>query len=316
MIARGIATIGGRAVDTARLTAQNMELALLSYGALTQSWRIGNRNIVLGHEDAAAYEADTYYLGAIAGRVANRIRNARFMLEGREIRLAANHGPHCLHGGPLGLNKKHWQLEADTSANAVRLACTSPDGENGFPGAADFEVIVTLTDNRLTYDMRATVDRPTPINLAQHNYYNLTGGEIGDHVLSVPAEDYLVTQGDRLIQTGRRAPVAGTRNDFRSPRRLDDADPGHDGIDACLVLQSGTPAAVLSAPGAPVLSFHTGQPGLQVYNANTLGAPFAPFTAICLEPEGFPDAVNHDSFPGIIVTPDTPYRQVLTIEVG
>ncbi len=316
MITHGITNIAGRAVDVARLAANDMEVALLSYGALTQSWRIGERNIVLGYDDAAAYEADTCFHGAIAGRVANRIRNARFMLEGREVILPANYGPHSLHGGPDGLNKKHWDLEADSSANSVRLACISPDGESGFPGEAAFEVIVTLDDSKLVYDMRATVDRPTPISLVQHNYYNLTGGEIWDHVLSVPAEDYLVSEGEYLIQTGRRAPVAGTRYDFRQARSFADADPDREGIDACLVLQSGAPGAVLSAPGGPVLSFHTGEVGMHVYNANMLTAPFAPFTAICLEPENFPDAVNHDDFPGIIVTPDAPYRQVLTIEVS
>lgn len=316
MITRGIAIIGGRAVDAAHLTAGNMEVALLSYGALTQSWRVGARNIVLGYADPADYAKDPYYHGTICGRVANRIRHGRFPFEGGEVQLPLNHGPHVLHGGPDGLTTRHWTLEADTAANAVRLSYTSPDGESGFPGQATFEYVVTLTDTALVYDMRAEVDRPTPINLAQHNYYNLNGGgEIWDHVLSVPAEDYLVA-GDDLIQTGRIAPVAGTRFDFREARSIGAADPNRDGIDGCLVLQSGAPGAVLSVPDGPTLSFFTGQPGMHVYNSNTLGAPFAPFTAVCLEPEGFPDAVNHPGFPSQIVTPDTPYRQKLTIEVG
>jgi len=315
MITRDVSSIGGQAVDAARLTAGEMEVGLLSYGALTQSWRIADRNIVLGYDDPAAYEADPYYHGAIAGRVANRIENARFALAGKDVRLPANYGPHTLHGGPDGLNKRHWRLQADTAANSVRLTYSSPDGESGFPGRADFDVTVTLTDKTLVYDMRAEVDRPTPISLVQHNYYNLTGGEIWDHVLSVPAEEYLVSQGDKLIQTGKRAPVAGTRNDFRVARSFADADHDKAGIDVCLPLQSGAPGAVLSAPGGPTLSFFTGQAGMHVYDSNTLGPPFAPFTAICLEPEAFPGALNHAHFPSIIATPDNPYRQILTIEV-
>jgi aldose 1-epimerase len=133
-------------------------------------------------------------------------------------------------------------------------------------------------------------------------------------VLSVPAREYIVT-GDGLIVTGARAEVAGTRCDFRTARTLGAADPKGEGIDACLVLDSGAPGAVLSVPGGPTLSFFTDQPGMQVYNSNTLGAPFAPFTAFCIEPEGFPDAVNHPGFPSIIARPDAPYRQVLSIEV-
>ncbi len=315
MIARGHTRIGGRPVDAAHLAAGNMELTLLSYGAITQSWRIGGRNIVLGYDDAAAYETDKYYHGAIVGRVANRIENGRFPLDGRMVQLPLNHGPHTLHGGPQGLSSRHWALEPDTAAGAVRLGYTSPDGESGFPGRAVFEIIVTLTDNRLVYDMRAEVDRPTPINLAQHNYYNLSGGgDVGDHVLQIPATERLVSRDD-LIQTGKRAPVAGTRYDFRAPRRLGEADPDRAGIDTCLVLDATSPAAVLSAPGGPTLRVFTDQPAIQVYNSNTLGAPFAPFTAVCLEPEGFPGATNHDTCPSIVVTPEHGYRQVLTIEV-
>lgn len=316
MITRGIVDIGGRAVDSAHLTAGDMDVTLLSFGAITQSWRIGARNIVLGYDDPAQYGSDPYYLGAICGRLANRIRAGRFPFAGGEVQLPLNSGPNTLHGGPEGLNSRHWQIEPDTAANAVRLAYVSPDGESGFPGRATFEIVVALTETALVYDMRAEVDRPMPINLAQHNYYNLAGGgEIWDHVLSVPADSYLVAGAD-LIQTGRIAPVAGTKFDFREARTIGAADPRRDGIDACLALQSGAPGAVLSAPGGPTLSFFTGQPGMQVYNAATLAEPFAPFTAVCLEPEGFPDAVNHPGFPSQIVTPDKPYRQKLTIEVA
>lgn len=303
-------------MDAARLSAGDMEVALLSYGAITQSWRVGGRNIILGYDDPAAYGSDRYYLGAICGRLANRIRGGRFPLGDTEVQLPVNNGPNTLHGGPDGLSSRHWKMEADTAANAVRLSYVSPDGESGFPGRAAFEVVVTLTENALRYDMRAEVDRPTPINLAQHNYYNLAGGgEIWQHALRVPADRHLVA-GEDLLQTGRIAPVEGTRFDFRIARTIGDADPNRDGIDACLVLEDGAPAAEVSVPGGPSLRLHTEQPGLQVYNADTLGAPFAPFTAICLEPEGFPDAVNHPDFPSQIVTPDVPYRQTLTIEVS
>ncbi len=315
MITRGICTIDGQAVDTARLEAGNMVVDILSFGAITWGWSVNGRQIVHRYDDPAEYGADKAHIGAIAGRVANRIAKGRFTLDGQEVQLPLNEGENHLHGGPNGFGHRHWQMH-EAGENAVRLSLISEDGDNGYPGRADFEIVITLTETSLTYDMRAEVDRPTPINLAQHSYYNLQGGgEVWDHVLTVPAGDYLEA-GDDLIITGRLLPVEGTKYDFRAPRRIGDADADHNGLDGCLVLSEGTPAAELSAPDGPTLRFFTNQPGLQVYNSNMLREPFGRFTAVCLEPQGFPDAVNHPNFPSIIARPDAPYVQKLVIEVS
>lgn len=314
MITRGITSIAGRPVDMGRLVAGNMEVNLLSFGATTRDWKIGGRSVILGYDDPAEYGDDPFYLGIIAGRVANRIAGSRFTLAGEEVVLDANIGPNHLHGGPRGLGKRFWQMEADSAGNALRLSYVSGHGDGGYPGRASFEVVVSLTDTRLSYEMRATVDRPTPIALAQHNYYTLTGGTIWDHILAVPAAEYLdVDEG--LIPTGARSPVDGTALDFRVPRPIGDAAPNREVLDSCLVLDGSEPVAELTAPGAPTLRFYSNQPGLQVYNGAYLDHPFAPFTGLCLEPEAFPDAVNHPGFPSMIVTPDAPYLQTLSIEV-
>ena len=314
MIERGHTSIAGRAVDMARLTAGNMEVKLLSYGAITRDWWIGGRSVVLGYDDPADYGSDPFFLGVIAGRVANRIAAGRFVFAGEEVTLPRNDGQNHLHGGPRGLGKRHWDMEADTGANAVRLSCVSGHGDGGYPGRAEFEVVVTLTDTALSYEMRAEVDRPTPINLAQHNYYNLTGGTIWDHELVIAAADYLPVD-DAGIPLGERAPVEGSAKDFRTRRRVGEADAARDGIDHCLVLSGEQPAAVLTAPGAPELRFHTDQPGVQLYTGKYLEGVHQPFTGICLEPEGFPDAVNNPGFPSVITYPEAPYTQRLTIEV-
>jgi len=314
MIARGHTKIHGRAVDAARLAAGNMEVTLLSYGAITRDWRIGGRSVILGYDNPADYGDDPYFLGIIAGRVANRIAGGRFSLGGEEVVLSLNDGPNHLHGGPRGLGKRHWQMEADTSANAVRLTCVSGHGDGGYPGRAAFEVVVSLSETRLTYEMRAEVDRPTSINLAQHNYYNLTGGEIWEHELQIAADEFLPID-ERSIPLGHAAPVSGTIRDFRAPRRIGEADAAHEGIDHCMVLTGDQPAAVLTAPGAPTLRFFTDEPGLQLYTGKYLAGAHKPFTGICLEPQGFPDAVNQPGFPSVIVTPDAPYVQRLSIEV-
>lgn len=315
MIARSHTSIAGRAVDAARLAAGDMEITLLSFGAITRDWRIGGRSVVLGYDDPADYGPDPFYQGVIAGRVANRIAGACFTLGGERVILPANAGPNHLHGGPRGLGKRFWDMEGDSATNAVRLSFVSGHGDGGYPGRAQFEVVVRLSDTRLTYEMRAEVDRPTPISLAQHNYYNLTGGEIWDHVLTIAAEEYLVT-GEGLVPTGERAPVEGTPLDFRVPRRIGDAAPNCEALDSCLLLGGRQPAAELTAPGAPTLRFFTDQPGLQVYNGAYLEGSYAPFSGLCLEPEAYPDAVNHSGFPSVIVMPGAPYSQILTIEVA
>lgn len=312
MISRGVSTIGTTAVDLARLTAGEMEVTLLNYGAITRDWRIGGRSIVLGYDELSRYGDDRFYLGAIVGRVANRIAGAQFRLNGELVTLPPNDGANHLHGGPRGLSKRFWQMESDTAANAVRLSLVSGHGDGGYPGRATFEVIVQLTERHLKYEMRAEVDRPTPINLAQHNYYNLTGGTLSDHVLKIAAEEYLPVD-DAALPTGAHLAVKSTALDFRRPRALSTPVPE---IDNCLVLDGSEPAATLTAPGSPELRFFTDQPGLQLYTGAHLADPFEPFSALCLEPEGFPDAVNHPGFPSVLVTPDMPYSQRLTIEVA
>ncbi|RME17474.1 MAG: galactose mutarotase [Alphaproteobacteria bacterium] len=310
-IERAAFAIDGQPVDIGRLRAGRMEVELLSFGAITRDWKIGGRTVVLGHADRAAYGDDPWYMGVIAGRVANRIARGRFRLGDEEVQLPLNDGPNHLHGGPRGLGKRHWRMAEDTAANALSLRFVSGHGDGGYPGRAAFEVVVTLTENRLTYEMRAEVDRPTPINLAQHNYYNLTGGSLAEHVLQVNADAVLETGPDG-IPTGTWRDVAKA-HDFRTARPLGSPVPE---IDHCFVLDGTQPAATLSAPGAPTLSFYSDQPGLQVYTGTYLGAPFGPHAGICLEPEGFPDAVNHPGFPPIIVRPEAPYFQRLSIEVS
>ncbi|GKY86359.1 aldose epimerase family protein [Sinisalibacter aestuarii] len=312
MIARGHTRIGGRPVDAARLAAGNMEVTLLSYGAITRDWRIGGRSIVLGYDDPADYGDDPYFVGVIAGRVANRIAGGRFMLDGMAVDLPLNDGPNHLHGGPRGLGKRFWEMEEDSGANSVRLTCVSGHGDGGYPGRARFEVVVRLSETRLTYEIRAEVDRPTPINLAQHNYYNLTGGSLAGHELQIAAAEALAVDAGG-IPTGKRLAIADTPLDFRTTRALGEPVPQ---ADLCMVLSGAEPAAVLSAPGAPTLSFFTDQPGLQLYTGEHLGGRFRPYSGLCLEPEAFPDAVNHPGFAPIITFPEAPYFQRLSIEVA
>ncbi len=281
-------------------------VSLLNYGATTRDWRLGEVAVIRGHAQAEDYLADRRFSGAIVGRVANRIAGGRFKLGGRTYQLERNDGENHLHGGAHGLWRQFWQLEAD-GARRARFSHHSPDGAQGYPGAVDFSVDVTLAGTTLTYEMRARVDRATPINMAQHNYYHLGGtGPLWGHRLRVDAPFY--TPVDRAgIPTGMRAQVARTRLDFRQFRALEPADRA---LDHNLIFAAGRdparPVAELRANGLH-LRLWSDQPGLQAYAGG--------WDALCLEPQLPPDSLSHSDNSAIIATPDRPYRQVLRVDI-
>lgn len=287
-------------------------VAILSLGCITQSWEVGGQGVVLGHADPAAYIGNRGFKGGIVGRVAGRIAGARFDLDGQSWALDRNEPPNHLHGGSGGLITRNWTLEPD-GARAVRLTYHSPHGDQGYPGAVDFAVLIRLSGHTLTYDMRAVPDRPTPISLAQHSYYNLMGqGAVWDHVLSLPASRYLPV-GEGLLATGEKAPLDAVPFDFRAPRSIAQADPARAGLDLAYAGLSGP--VHMAAPNGMCLRMESDQPCLQLYTGQNLGPPHVPFEGLCLEPQQYPDALNHPVFPSNLATPDAPYRQRLSVTI-
>ncbi|MEM9049352.1 MAG: aldose epimerase family protein [Pseudomonadota bacterium] len=324
---RRIAQHDGRDVVESVLEDGLTRICVLNYGCVIRDWRLGERPMVLGFERFEPYPAHSPSFGIVAGRVANRIAGAGFTLEGKAYRLSENIPPNHLHGGHLGLGRRVWTMETDAASRAVQLKYRSPDGEEGYPGSVDFSVSYRLEGGRLICEMAGRPDRPTPINLAQHNYYNLAGrGDIRDHRLTVAAEHYLPVSG-ALIPTGAVAPVHGTMFDFREARRIAEADPAAAGHDHNLCLsgsrQLAEPAAEVTADGRR-LRLWTDQPGLQLYTGSKLGPPvpgldgqrYGPFAGLCLEAQGWPDAVNQPNFPSVIATPERPYAQRLEVEIA
>jgi len=317
----------GQEVLEAVLEDSANRIAILNYGCVLRDWRLDGVPMCLGFERFEDYPRHSRSFGIIAGRVANRIAGARFRLAGQEYRLSANTPPHHLHGGLIGLGRRLWRMETDARANAVRLSHTSPDGEEGYPGRVDFTVTFRLTGGRLACEMTGRPDRPTPINLAQHSYYNLAGqGDVLGHELRIEAGHYLPVDAE-LIPTGEIAPVAGTRFDFRRFRRIGEADADGAGFDHNFCLHAdrdpAQPAAEVRAAGRR-LRLWTDQPGLQLYTARPLAVPvpgldgqrYGACAGLCLEAQGWPDAVNRPAFPPIIHTPERPYFQRLEVEIA
>ncbi len=301
---------------------------LLNLGCITQEWRVplGSERVpvVLGYRDPQAYLHNQNYLGVIAGRVANRIGGAAFSLQGQCYALNRNHGAHHLHGGAGGIQTRIWDMEPE-GQRAVQYRLISEHGDQGYPGRIKLIVTVSLSGHVLTYDMRAVPDRATPINLAQHSYYNLMGqGDVRHHTVEIAATGYTPTDPD-LIPTGEIASLDKSAVDLRTARRLSELDPAKAGLDLNYVLdQDAAFAARAVAPNGMDLTLETDQPGLQFYTGTNLvarsdplpGQSHAPLSGFCLEPQGFPNSPNIAHFPSVIATPDQPYHQRTTVRIA
>lgn len=293
-------------------------------------------DVVLGFDSVEGYESPANaYFGATVGRVANRIANAEFEVEGRRYDLVANEPPHHLHGGPEhGFSKVVWET-AYVGDDAVEFALDSPEGEEGYPARVEASARYTLTAAGLEVRYRAQSDALTPVNMTNHAYWNLAGagnGTILEHELRVVAEEFTPCD-DELIPTGGTWPVAGTALDLRTPRpvgaRIGELeDTGALGYDHNFVIDDGGGrprlAARLADPASGrVLELITDQPGLQVYSGNRLegqrgknGRPYLRNGGLCLEPQHHPDALHRPEFPSILLMPGVVYEHVSLFAFG
>lgn len=282
------------------------------------------KDIVLGFKTAEEWRTQEPYFNAICGRVANRIKDGRFVLDGRTYQLPLNDdGKNCLHGGGRGFHAVLWEVTAQ-SVHSLTLHYRAKDGEEGFPGNVDVWVTYSLTrKNALVIHYEARTDRSTIVALTNHAYFNLAGegsGRIDDHVLQIHAEQYTPLDST-FCPTGEVLPVGETPMDWRQPLRIGDRihDPffklGH-GIDNnwCLCAADAPKllrhAATLQADGRTMECWTT-MKGLQVYTGNYVeryegksGSMYDVQHAVCLEAQQWPNSINHPNFPNTILHPD------------
>lgn len=290
-------------------------------------------DIVLGYDQVAPYVNDSPYFGALIGRYGNRLCDGRFAIDGKSYQLPLNNGKNHLHGGEDGFHKVLWKALPFQEGNSVGLTLMrrSPDGEQGYPGTLDVTVVYELNgDNEFIMTFDAVTDKATPVNLTQHSYFNLAGaGDILGHELMIDAGGFTPIDATS-IPYGEIAPVAGTVFDFRKARPIgqcidaDDLQLKHgSGYDHNFVLnktgkKAPTLAARLRDPGSGrVLELYTEEPGVQFYSGNFLdgtlsgkGRNYPYRSALCLEPQHFPDSPNHPSFPNTILRPGEEYATV------
>jgi len=322
----------GDEVEQFRLVSDTgVEVDIISWGVVVRDWRVPvgetKRSVVLGLENFDSYPTRSPHFGSLAGRVANRIAGASFEADGVRFNTPANFmGRHTLHGGPEGLGRVVWRGETDNMNNAVRFTHVSPEGHAGFPGTVTFTATYTLTGNRLTLEIHARTDKRTPINVVQHQYFNLgTGADVLDHKYQLLAPAYTAL-GEDLIPTGAILPVEGTAWDFNTPRTLRDAQGQPIDYDGNLVLATGRrfedPVAIVTAPDDSLtLKLWTDRPGLQFYDSvwsdvEAEGKHWGRHSGFCLEDQDFPDAVHQPHFPSIIYGPDRDYVHRCDIEIA
>ncbi|EGD72561.1 aldose 1-epimerase [Salpingoeca rosetta] len=318
----------GEQVDKFTLSNGSMEVDILTYGAIIAALCVPDSagtvaDVALGFDTLQDWEEKNVpYMGAVIGRVANRIAGGTFDLDGQTYTLAKNNGDNHLHGGLKGFDKRVWT--ATTEPAGVRLQYTSPDGEEGYPGEVTVTVTYTLEDaaNTMRIAYEATTTKATPLNLTNHTYFNLRGageGDVLEHRLQMNAQHYTPARPD-LIPTGDIAPVKGTPFDFVEAKEIGadngDVSNGYDNnfmLDRSACSSSDEPARaarVTEPRSGRVLTVETTEPACQLYVGGFLDGlagkgnkSYDQYHGFCLETQHPPDAVHHAAFPSIILQP-------------
>ncbi len=319
----------GEAASLYTISCGKLTAAITDCGAALVKLFVPDRegnlaDVVLGFDSACGYFPGGAFLGATVGRNANRVKNARFPLNGETIQLQPNDNSNNLHSGPDSFNIRLWQVEEHTES-AIRLRLDSPHGDQGFPGNAIIRVAYSLEPGgvlRIAYD--GICDRDTVFNMTNHSYFNLAGHQntekAMDQLLTIPGRFFNPVDSEN-IPTGELRPVEGTPFDFRLPKPI-----GRDiGTDyEPLILQGGydhnfevfcNPCAILQDPqSGRTMAVTTDCPGIQLYAGNFLdetgkdGIYYGKRMRVALETQFYPDSVNHPEWPQPFVKANERYH--------
>lgn len=291
---------------------------VLTLGGILQAFTMNGTDVVLGYDTLEEYLTNTGYFGALIGRVAGRIDGAELTINGVSYPLSANRGRNQIHGGFEGFDKKLW--DAEVSGDKLILRLFSPDGQEGFPGNLDVKVTYTLTqDNALVIDYTASADKDTAVNMTNHAYFNLNGtGDVLNHTLWLDADAYTPTNAEG-IPSGEIAAVAGTALDFTAPETLGSriANTTYGCYDDNFCLNGSGLRKVGQLTGTHLsMEVETTAEGMQIYCADfkayrpgKSGAVYHGPCFVCMEAQGYPDAMHHPNFPSVLLPTGKEYRQ-------
>ncbi|MCL6616979.1 MAG: galactose mutarotase [Anoxybacillus ayderensis] len=329
LVQEQLTKINGQPIIAFTLTNDHgMEVTCLNYGCIITSILVPDKNgnmenVVLAFDNFSSYLTNRPYLGAVIGRVAGRIKNSSFQLNGKTYKLRANEYKNHLHGGKKGFHHVIWQATGFSKKEevGVRFSHRSVDGEEGYPGNVDVQVTYTLNNqNELIISYHAVSDQDTPFTLTNHTYFNLSGNvkrDILQHELKIKSDRFLPLDHE-FIPTGEIKDVAGTPFDLRRGKTLQEAiDSTHPQI--CLVGQGYDHPFILNAhhdeeivlcdrESGRILIVETDEVGVVVYTGNQLtngeklnGTTSRKYLGICLETQALPNAVHYAHFPSCIL---------------
>jgi len=332
--------IGADSVFQYTLTNKNgMVVKILNYGGTVtdiitpdKNGKMGN--VILGYDSLSGYlQTGNPFFGSLVGRYANRIANAKFTLDGKEFTLAANNGLNTLHGGLKGFDKVIWNVKLFNDSGLL-LSYSSKDGEEGYPGSLSVDVMYSLSDdNGLKLEYAAVADKPTPVNLTNHCYFNLSAGTdstILDHELTLRATQFTPVN-DQLIPTGKIDTVKGNAMDFTSAKKIGkEIAQVAGGYDHNWVFQKpenrfDLVASLYHQPSGRYMEVRTTEPGIQFYSGNFLNGrlkntrgniKYVKHAGLCLETQHFPDSPNQPAFPNTILKPGETYQQITVYKFG
>jgi len=329
---------------------KGMEVSITDFGGIITAVKVPGKDgeltdVALGYNDVESYIENSPYFGAIIGRYGNRIGGSAFEINGVKYELVKTtpdgQYPVQLHGGIEGFDKKLWAAKPfiNNGEAGLSLKFVSADGEEGFPGKLEVEVIYTLTEqNELRMDYIATSDKSTHVNLTNHSYFNLKGegiGDILDHRIEIKSAAITAVDAN-LIPTGELMPVNDTPFDLRKPvtigERIIQDHPQLQlggGFDHNFVLETtrknpAVVAKVVDPQSGRFLEVITEEPGVQFYTGNFLdgscigkkGVAYTKRSGFCLETQHYPDSPNQPTFPSTLLNPGEVYSTTTIYRFG
>lgn len=321
-------------IDLISMKNEQLEVVVSNYGCTIIKVIMADKNghkddVVLGYDDFTQYQTLDAYLGALVGRVANRIKAGQFRLNGQDYHLAVNNGPNHLHGGIKGFSYQVFDYTIEDE-HTLKLHYLSKDGEEGYPGDLDLTVIYTLKDDTLTAHYQATSSADTLINITNHSYFNLSGHKenIYQHTLQIHASQFACVDSDGLT-TGELKDVEGTPFDFRQPTLIGERVEQDDeqlkigkGFDHPFLFDTQSNQVILThEPTGRQLIVSTTLPQAQIYTANYLdgrlgkyGERYYARDAVCIETQNMPDAIHLEEHPTTLLKKGETYDEITSYQ--
>lgn len=321
-------------IDLISMKNEQLEVVVSNYGCTIIKVIMADKNghkddVVLGYDDFTQYQTLDAYLGALVGRVANRIKAGQFSLNGQDYHLAVNNGPNHLHGGIKGFSYQVFDYTIEDE-HTLKLHYLSKDGEEGYPGDLDLTVTYTLKDDTLTAHYQATSSADTLINITNHSYFNLSGHKenIYQHTLQIHASQFACVDSDGLT-TGELKDVEGTPFDFRQPALIGERVEQDDeqlkigkGFDHPFLFDTQSNQVILThEPTGRQLIVSTTLPQAQIYTANYLdgrlgkyGERYYARDAICIETQNMPDAIHLEEHPTTLLKKGETYDEITSYQ--